>query len=80
MKVAADGLLIAAGVRTVGRRVPAITLIGRGRSAPDEPLITRLEFADLGTTAVRSSSSVAISWFASDPLATEARASRAEAG
>ena len=64
----------------LGCRVPSITLIGRGRSAPDEPLITRLEFADLGTTAVRSSNSVAISWSASDPLATQARASRAEAG
>ena len=64
----------------LGRRVPAITLLGRGRSAPDEPLITRLEFLDLGTTAVRSSSSVAISWSASDSLATEAQASRAETG
>jgi hypothetical protein len=64
----------------LGRRVPAVTLLGCGRSAPGEPLITRLEFLDLGTTAVRSSSSVAISWCASDPLATEAQASRAEAG
>jgi hypothetical protein len=64
----------------LGRRVPAITLIGRGRSAPDEPLITRLEFLDLGTRAARSSSSAAISWSASNPPATQARASRAAAG
>jgi hypothetical protein len=64
----------------LGRRVPAVTLLGRGRAAPNESLITRLEFFDQATTAVRSSSSVAISWCASDPLATEARASRAEAG
>jgi hypothetical protein len=64
----------------LGRRVPAITLIGRGRSAPDESFITRLEFLDVGATEARSSKSVAISWSASDPLATVARASRAEAG
>jgi hypothetical protein len=64
----------------LGRRVPAVTLLGRGRSAPDEPFITRLEFLDLGTTKARSSSSVAISWCPSDPPAREARASRVEAG
>jgi hypothetical protein len=30
----------------LGRRTPAFTLIGRGRSSPDEPLSTRLEFLD----------------------------------
>jgi Heparinase II/III-like protein/Heparinase II/III N-terminus len=34
----------------LGRRVPAATLLGRGRSEPDEPLITRLTFLDPGTT------------------------------
>jgi len=64
----------------LGRRVPAVTLIGRGRCAPDESFITRLEFLDVGATEARSSNSVAISWSGSDPLATVARASRAEAG
>ncbi len=30
----------------LGRRTPAFTLVGRGRSSPDEPLSTRLEFLD----------------------------------
>jgi hypothetical protein len=38
----------------LGHRVPAFTLLGRGRCAPDEPLITRLEFLDIGTTTERS--------------------------
>jgi hypothetical protein len=40
--------------RGLGRRVPAFTLLGRGRSAPDEPLLTRLEFLDTGRTIERS--------------------------
>jgi hypothetical protein len=31
----------------LGQRIPAFTLIGRGRSAPSVPLITRLEFVDI---------------------------------
>ena len=31
----------------LGQRIPAFTLIGRGRSAPGVPLITRLEFFDI---------------------------------
>jgi hypothetical protein len=31
----------------LGERVPAFTLIGRGRSVPGTPLVTHLEFADL---------------------------------
>jgi hypothetical protein len=31
-----------------GRRVPAVTLLGRGRCVPGVPLITRLEFLDVG--------------------------------
>jgi hypothetical protein len=52
----------------LGRRVPAFTLLGRGRCAPDEPLITRLEFLDVGTTAERSFCAV-ISRYASAPAA-----------
>jgi hypothetical protein len=64
----------------LGRRVPAVTLLGRGRSAPDEPLITRLEFLDVGQAAGRSPSSAALSWCPADSLAAQTRASRAEAG
>jgi hypothetical protein len=55
----------------LGRRVPAFTLVGRGRCAPDEPLITRLEFLDVGTTAERSFCAV-ISRYASAPAARQA--------
>ena len=51
----------------LGRRVPAVTLIGRGRSAPDERLITRLEFLDPGSSTERPVTSVDVSWCASDP-------------
>jgi Heparinase II/III-like protein len=30
----------------LGRRIPAVTLLGRGRSSPGRPLATRLEFLD----------------------------------
>ena len=32
----------------LGRRVPAVTLLGRGRCVPGMPLITRLEFLEVG--------------------------------
>jgi hypothetical protein len=35
----------------LGRLLPAVTLLGRGRPEPDEPLIARLTFLDLGTSA-----------------------------
>ncbi len=41
----------------LGRRVPAVTLLGLGRPEPDEPLITRLTFLDLGTTTQVQASS-----------------------
>jgi Heparinase II/III-like protein/Heparinase II/III N-terminus len=34
----------------LGRRVPAFTFVGRGRSAPGEPISTRLEFLDVSTS------------------------------
>jgi hypothetical protein len=58
--------------RGLGRRVPAVTLLGEGRSAPDEPLITRLEFLDIATTAERSLYTSDISWYAFDSLVKEA--------
>jgi len=39
----------------LGRRSPAVTLVGRGRSAPDTPYCTRLEFLDAGAAAVHAS-------------------------
>jgi hypothetical protein len=64
----------------LGRRVPAVTLIGQGRSAPDEPLITRLEFLDVGTTAERSVYVQIITRHASVPIVTGGSRNNMEAG
>jgi hypothetical protein len=52
----------------LGRRVPAITLLGQGRSADDEPLLTRLQFLDIGTTKERSLYAPALSRYAAAPF------------
>jgi Heparinase II/III-like protein/Heparinase II/III N-terminus len=52
-----------------GRRVPATTLLGRGRSVPDEPLNTRLEFIEADPTVNRSFTSSAVSWSVSGSMA-----------
>jgi len=36
----------------LGRRTPCFALIGRGRSAPGQPLAIRLEFLDVGTAQI----------------------------
>lgn len=53
--------------RGLGRRIPTITLLGQGRSVPDEPLITRLQFLDIGTVTDRFRFEPAISRIASVP-------------
>jgi hypothetical protein len=45
-----------------GHRVPATTLLGRGRSAPHELLNTRLGFIEARPTVNRSFTSAAVSW------------------
>jgi hypothetical protein len=45
-----------------GRRVPATTLLGRGRSAPHELLSTRLGFIEGHPKVNRSFTSAAVSW------------------
>ena len=62
-----------------GRRVPAFTLLGRGRCLPEMPLITRLEFFDAGRSAKSAVSRHAISWTASVALPDKAPEIRAEA-
>ena len=57
----------------LGRRVPAFTLLGFGRSASDAPLATRLEFLETG-----SSSKPALSWCVSDARVSKAPEIRAE--
>ena len=46
----------------LGRRVPATTLLGHGRSAPHELLSTRLGFIEAHPTVNRSFASAAVSW------------------
>jgi Heparinase II/III-like protein/Heparinase II/III N-terminus len=58
----------------LGRRVPAFTLLGRGRCVPGAPLATRLEFVETGT-----SQKPVISWLASDSRVSRRPDSRAEA-
>jgi hypothetical protein len=41
----------------LGRRSPAVTLLGRGRSSPGQPLTTRLEFLDYSADSAREVSS-----------------------
>ena len=61
------------------RRVPALTLLGRGRRLPGMPLITRLEFLDSSQSAKSGFSRQVISWVTSAIPADEAPEIRAEA-
>jgi hypothetical protein len=49
----------------LGCRVPAFSLLGRGRCAAEDPLITRLEFLGLGSSATAAASRRTVSWCAS---------------
>ena len=62
----------------LGRRVPAVTLIGSGRSVPGESLLTRLEFLGAETEAGRPAA--ALSRSASAFLVSEALTGPTEAG
>ena len=65
----------------LGHRVPAVTLIGCGRSVPGESLLTRLEFLDVATHAGHpAAAAAAISLSASRFLAGKALTGPAEAG
>jgi Heparinase II/III-like protein/Heparinase II/III N-terminus len=46
----------------LGRRVPAVTLLGRGRCVPGMPLITRLEFLEAGRPVKSAVSRQAVAW------------------
>ena len=62
-----------------GRRVPALTLLGCGRCVPGMPLITRLEFLEVGKSGKSAVSSQAISWTTSAALPDRAPEIQAEA-
>ena len=63
----------------LGRRVPAFTLLGRGRCLPGIPLITRLEFLEANKSATSAFSRHAISWLQSVALPDKAPEIQAEA-
>ena len=64
---------------SLGRRVTAVTLRGYGRCAPGIPLITRLEFLEVGQSGKSAVSRQAISWTKSAALSDEAPEIQAEA-
>jgi len=63
----------------LGRRIPTFTLLGCGRCVPGGPLITRLEFLDLGKSANSAVSRRAVSWSASGTRPGRAPEIQAEA-
>jgi hypothetical protein len=64
----------------LGRRAPAFTLLGTGRSTASEPLNTRLEFLDIGPATDHSFNHLAVSWCAADALMPGRPAKHAELG
>ena len=64
----------------LGRRTPAISLVGRGRSVPDEPLATRLEFLDAGNTVKSAFTRPGVSWGAPYTRGETAPGSYSETG
>jgi Heparinase II/III-like protein len=65
--------------RGLGRRVPAVTLLGCGRCEPGMPLITRLEFLELDKSGNSAVSRQALSWTASAAWSDRGPESQAEA-
>jgi hypothetical protein len=63
-----------------GRRVPGVTLVGCGRCAAGIPLITRLEFVEVGKSAKSAVSLQAISWITAAVSSARALEIQAEAG
>jgi hypothetical protein len=53
----------------LGRRVPAVTLVGSGRCVPGTSLVTRLDFLDVGETKISGGQTTVVSCNSSDALA-----------
>jgi Heparinase II/III-like protein/Heparinase II/III N-terminus len=64
----------------LGRRVPAVTLLGCGQLAPGAVLATRLEFIEVRSGTDNTNSSPGLSWSESGAVAGKAPVSQAEAG
>jgi len=62
-----------------GQRVPAWTLLGRGRSVPGVPLSTRLEFTDGSKSLTLTASRQAVSLYASNAQLIKAPKTEVEA-
>jgi len=64
---------------SLGRRVPAVTLLGCGRCVPGIPFITRLEFLEVGQSGKPTVSLQALSWTTSATRLGKAPEMQAEA-
>ena len=64
----------------LGQRMPAVTLLGRGRSEPGAPLASRLEFLDVGRTKKSALGRSHISRHTSHSVVTGTEKIQAEAG
>jgi hypothetical protein len=64
----------------MGRRIPAVTLLGRGRSSPGQPLAARLEFLDANTLEESAFTRPTVSWGTSDAPVRKISGIQAEAG
>lgn len=64
----------------LGRRIPAVTLLGQGRTADGEPLVSRLQFLDAGNYAKSAFTQTAVSWCTSDTRGETAPGDNSEAG
>jgi hypothetical protein len=66
---------------SLGQRIPAFTLIGSGRCVPGAPLVSRLEFLDIGKTEKSAFTRSGVSQRVPDSLVSETRTIQAaEAG
>lgn len=63
----------------LGRRVPAFSLVGRGRDVAGAPLVTRLEFLERGNSSEANASRRTVSWCASGARPGKAPEIQAEA-
>jgi hypothetical protein len=64
----------------LGRRTPAVTLLGTGRSASDDRLLTRLQFLDTEKSPLSARNRPTTSWAEPDALMRTAPGIQTEAG
>jgi hypothetical protein len=64
----------------LGRRIPAVTLLGSGRTVPGESLATGLQFGEVGKPINHTFAWPDITWDAAEARLHEARGIQAEAG